>query len=213
MKILIDFVKKYKHALLPILYFPFYMLAFTYLESTVTDDFYIVHMKIDDYIPFIEYFIVPYYMWFGYIATVVILFIFVDKRDFYKLCITLGTGMTLFLILSYLIPNGHTLRPTSFTRDNIFIDMVKALHRADTPTNIFPSIHCYNSIMVHIAIMECEKLKKYKKSRIFSFILCTSIILSTVFLKQHSVFDVITAFALALVLYLLVYKFNFVKAK
>lgn len=198
--------KKYKHGLIPLLYFPFYMTAFGYLESKVTDNYHVIHMKIDDHIPFLEIFIIPYLLWFLYIASVVVLFVFLDKKDFYKLCITLGVGMTLFLIISYLIPNGHLLRPTTYPRDNILVDMVKALHRNDTPTNIFPSIHCYNSIMVHIAIMKCEKLKKFKKTRIASFILCTSIILSTVFLKQHSVFDVITAFILAVILYLCVYR-------
>lgn len=206
MNTLINVFKKYKHGLIPLLYFPFYMTAFGYLESKVKDNYYVIHMKIDDYIPFLEIFIIPYLLWFLYIASVVVLFVFLDKKDFYKLCITLGVGMTLFLIISYLIPNGHLLRPTTYPRDNIFVDMVKALHRNDTPTNIFPSIHCYNSIMVHIAIMKCEKLKNFKRTRIASFILCTSIIFSTVFLKQHSVFDVITAFILAVILYLCVYR-------
>lgn len=206
MNALLNVLKKYKHGLIPLLYFPFYMTAFGYLEATVKKNYHVIHMEIDDYIPFIEYFIIPYYLWFIYIAAAVVLFVFIDKKDFYRLCITLGTGMTLFLIISYLIPNGHLLRPTTYPRDNIFVDMVKALHRTDTPTNIFPSIHCYNSIMVHIAIMKCEKLKKYKKSRIASCVLCTSIILATVFLKQHSVFDVITAFILATLLYIFVYK-------
>lgn len=206
-----DFLLKYKHALLPILYFPIYMLCFGYLERTVTDGYYIVHMKIDDYIPFVEYFIIPYYLWFPYIAAVVVLFIFLDKQDFYKLCITLGTGMTLFLIISFLIPNGHELRPTTFARDNVFVDMVKALYRVDTPTNIFPSIHCYNSIMAHTAIMQSEKLKKYTKLRMSSFVLCTLIILATMFLKQHSAFDVITAFILSAVMFWIVYKPELVK--
>lgn len=203
-----NFISKYRHGLFPILYFPLYMAVFTYLESTITDDFYVVHMKIDDYIPFVEHFIIPYYLWFPYIAAVVVLFFFLDKRDYYKLCITLGTGMTLFLIISYLIPNGHLLRPTEFARDNIFVDMVKGLYGVDTSTNIFPSIHCYNSIMAHIAIMKSQQLKKYTKLRITSFVLCTLIVLSTMFLKQHSAFDVITAIILAAIMHLLVYKLN-----
>ncbi len=37
-------------------------------------------------------------------------------------------------------------------------------------------------------------------------ILCASIILSTTFLKQHSMFDVLTAFGMAAVMYVLVYR-------
>lgn len=202
---IMNFLKKYKHAVLPLLYFPFYMLAFSYLERTVTTDFALVHMRLDDYIPFIEYFVIPYYLWFPYIAVTVITFIFLDKKDYYKLCITLGTGMTLFLLISFLIPNGHDLRPLAFERDNIFTGLIKAMYTIDTPTNLFPSIHCYNSLMAHTAIMENETLKKYKGIQIVSFVLCISIVLSTVFIKQHSVFDVFTALALWLVMYLLVY--------
>ena len=211
MNMCIRFIKKYKHALLPILYFPLYMLVFTYLETHITENYYIVHMKIDDYIPFCEYFIIPYLLWFLYIAVVVCAFVFIDKQDFYKLCITLGTGMTLFLFISFLIPNGHELRPLTFARDNVFVTMVKALYAADTPTNLFPSIHCYNSIMAHIAIANCEKLKRYSKLRISSLILCTLIVLSTMFLKQHSAFDVITALVLAAIMFLLVYRPQLVK--
>lgn len=202
----LNLLKKYRHALLPLLYFPLYMTAFAYLESTVTTEFMLVHMNLDDYIPFVEFFVIPYYLWFPYIAVTVITFIFLDKNDFYKLCITLGTGMTLFLLVSFFIPNGHDLRPATFARDNLFTSLIKTMYTIDTPTNLFPSIHCYNSIMAHVAIRENKVLKKKKWLRISSCILCIAIILSTVFIKQHSVFDVFTALLLSLVMYLLVYR-------
>lgn len=201
-----DFLHKYKHTLLPILFFPIYMIAFAYLERTVTDNFHLIHVRLDDYIPFIEWFVIPYYLWFPYIAVTVITFIFLDKTDYYKLCITLGAGMAIFLIISFIYPNGHDLRPMSFERDNFCITLVKALHKVDTPTNLFPSIHCYNSIMAHIAIVKNETLKKHKAIGISSFILCVLIILSTVFIKQHSVFDVYTAIGLAVLMYMVVYR-------
>ena len=114
--------------------------------------------------------------------------------------------MTLFLLISFLIPNGHDLRPLTFERDNIFTALIKTMYTIDTPTNLFPSIHCYNSLMAHTAIMENETLKKYKGIQIVSFLLCVSIVLSTVFIKQHSVFDVFTALGLSVIMYLLVYK-------
>lgn len=211
MKRISELLQRYKHALFPLLYFPVYMFCFTFLENRSPENYYIIHMKIDDHIPFCEFFIIPYYLWFLYIAVTVVAFIFIDKQDFYKLCITLGTGMTLFLIISYIVPNAHELRPVVFERENIFVSMVQLLYSADTPTNLFPSIHCYNSLMAHIAIANCAKLKRYTKLRNCSCILCISIILSTVFLKQHSFFDVITALALGAVMYWVVYKPQLVK--
>lgn len=198
---------KYKHLLL-LLYFPIYLAWFTFLEKTVTTHFHVIHMDIDDYIPFCEYFIVPYLLWFAYIAVVVVYMAFKDKKEFYKMCTFLFTGMTIFLIVSSVYPNGHMLRPTSFERDNIFTQLCAALYQTDTATNLFPSIHVYNSIGVHLAIVNSEKTKNRKWIRLISGILMVSIILSTVFLKQHSMFDLITGVLLAAVMYLVVYVRN-----
>ena len=202
------FMTHYRHALLPVVYWFFYMTAFFYLEQQNTTNFHVIHMKIDDYIPFCEYFVIPYYAWFLYIAAVVVLFIFLDKKDYYRLCIMLGVGMTVFLIVSYVYPNGHLLRPTSFPRDNIFVDMIRLLYRADTSTNIFPSIHCYNAIAANIAIHKSRQLSDKKWLQWGSGILSITIVVSTMFIKQHSAFDVITAILMAGIMYLAVYQFS-----
>ena len=88
-------------------------------------------------------------------------------------------------------PNGQILRPTTVELDNIFVDLVKQLYRADTPTNIFPSLHVYNSIGACIAIMHSQRLKEYRWIQYASLVLGGLIILSTMFLKQHSVIDVV----------------------
>ena len=66
----------------------------------------------------------------------------------------------------------------------------------DTATNVFPSIHVFNSLAVHAAVMHSKRLEKHTGVQKGSLVLCILIILSTMFLKQHSVFDVISAFAL-----------------
>ena len=109
--------------------------------------------------------------------------------------------MTLFLIISTIYPNGHLLRPTEFSRNNIFIRLVCFIYWADTSTNILPSIHVFNSIAAHVAVMNAPELKNKKWTVRGSLILCVSIILSTMFIKQHSVLDVVLAFGLAGILY------------
>lgn len=116
--------------------------------------------------------------------------------------------MTIFLTISTLFPNGHHLRPAVLPRDNIFTMMVSHLYKADTPTNLWPSIHVYNSLGAHFAIMKNNKLSGKRPVRVLSLLLCISIILSTMFIKQHSVFDVVTAFIMAAVMYGIVYKYD-----
>lgn len=160
-KLLYNFWNSNKHFML-MLYFPVYLIWFAFLEKNVTSHFHVIHMKIDDYIPFCEYFIVPYLLWFTYIAVVIVYVGFTDKSEYFRMCAFLFTGMTLFLIISTIYPNGHYLRPTSFENDNIFTQLVAKLYETDTATNLFPSIHVYNSIGVHLAIAHSEKTKNNK---------------------------------------------------
>lgn len=199
-----EWLKKYKHAWI-LSYLIFYLIWFALLENTVTTRFHVVHMAIDDYIPFCEYFIIPYLLWFGYVAAAIIYFFFNNVSDYYKLCCFLFVGMTIFLVVSTVYPNGHYLRPSVFRDDNIFTMLVQWLYATDTSTNLFPSIHVYNSIGVHMAVSRSEKLRQYKWVQIGSGVLMVSIVLSTMFLKQHSVFDVITGCIMAVIMYSLVY--------
>jgi membrane-associated phospholipid phosphatase len=89
--------------------------------------------------------------------------------------------------------------------------MVERLYEVDTPTNVTPSIHVYNSLGVMIAVWKTDaKLVRSKVSRISMTVLGFLIILSTMFLKQHSFSDVIIATGLALFSYILVYRLGFV---
>lgn len=202
---LLPLLQKYKHGVL-LSYFILYLAWFGWLEQKVTTNFHVIHMDIDDYIPFIEAFIVPYLLWFLYVAVVVAFQFFKDVPAYYKNCAFLFTGMTIFLIVSTIYPNGHLLRPASLESDTIFAAMIEGLWKADTSTNLFPSIHVYNSIASHIAVCHTKGLKDKKWVVIPSFILMLSICCATVFLKQHSMFDVITALVLAFVMYEIVYK-------
>lgn len=198
---------KYKHIIPLIIYFIIYITWFGHLEHTVKH-YRIIHVALDDYIPFCEAFVIPYLLWFFYVAATIAFFFFKDKDDYYKSCIFLFTGMTIFLLISTIWPNGHRLRPYIIPQENIFTQLIASLYKADTPTNLWPSIHVYNSLGCHIAITKSRYFKRHKWIRFASLILCTSIIMSTMLIKQHSAFDVITAFILAAIMYVLVYRFD-----
>ena len=61
------FIDKYKHAWV-LLYAFIYMPCFLYLEHNVTTDFHLIYTPIDDMIPFLEIFIIPYLLWFAFVA-------------------------------------------------------------------------------------------------------------------------------------------------
>lgn len=182
-----------------------YLIWFVYLEKNVIH-YTNVSITLDNAIPFIEYFIIPYMLWFAYVAIGIFYFFFHSKEEFYKMTAFLFIGMTICLIIFTIWPSGQHLRPTFVGRNNIFTNMVRFIYRTDTSTNVFPSIHVYNSIGVHLAFHNNETLKKNKILMAGSFILMVSICLSTVFLKQHSVLDGLGGIALSILMYKLVYK-------
>lgn len=202
-----DFIKKYSHAV-AILYLPFYLFCFTGLERRNIEDYYVVESKLDALIPFCEWFVIPYFLWFVYIAVTFAYFFWADKQDFIRLCIFLFTGMTICLVIYYVWPNGQNLRPdlTTLARENIFTRILAMLYSTDTHTNVCPSIHTFNSVGACIAIYKSKKLKSKQAIRIGALILTVSICLSTVFLKQHSILDVFWALVLAVPMYLLAYR-------
>lgn len=207
-----DFYDKYKHAVPLIIYAAIYITWFIYIEKSITKNYTVIHVAWDDYIPFCELFVIPYFLWFAYVSSVVVFCFFKRKDDYIKTCIFLFTGMTIFLIISTLFPNGQHLRPRIMPRDNILTQLVAYLYRTDTPTNLWPSIHVYNSLGAHFAIVKCPYFMDKKWIRRGSLFLCVSIVLSTMFIKQHSIFDVVTAFILAAAMYGIVYKYDIVMA-
>lgn len=203
-----NFLTDYPHTW-TIFYFIFYLAWFVWLEGRSSLPYHLIHFPLDDYIPFCEYFIIPYFMWFLYVGAVYIWLFFRDRQNFYRYITFLYTGMTVFLIVSTIYPNGHLLRPVEFDRDNIFIRMVCFLYWADTSTNILPSIHVFNSIAAHMAVVHTPELAKRKWTVRLSRILSVSIILSTMFLKQHSCVDVILGIAFGVCMNRVVYHSEF----
>lgn len=201
--------ERLKHSYI-LLYTFVYLIVFFYLEQNIKST-HIIEFHPDNWIPFIEIFIIPYLLWFAYVAvTVAFFWLFGNIGDYYRLICFLFLGMTVFLIISAVFPNGLDLRPNTFPRDNVFTNMVKALYASDTATNVVPSIHVYNSICVHIAISKSLFLQRKKYIVNSSLILMTLIILSTVFIKQHSILDVISGIVMAAAFYPLFYIKNLI---
>ena len=197
---------KYRHAWV-LSYGLLYMIWFVWLENHVTKEYASVHSWMDDLIPFNEWFVIPYFLWFAFIAVTVGYFFFTSRSDFYRCCAYLFTGMTICLIIYTIWPNGQNLRPNldALGRDNILIDMVRMLYATDTSTNVCPSIHVFNSVAVCISIYHSDSLREKKFVFPAAVVLAVLICMATVFLKQHSVFDGICAIVLIAALYPFVY--------
>lgn len=202
---------KYKHSW-PLLYVFIYMPWFIILESIFPADYAglnIIYCKLDDIIPFCELFVIPYLLWFLYIPAIFLFLFYHSKNEFYRICAYEFTGMTIALIIYTIYPNGLELRLENISRDNILIDLVRFLYSTDTSTNVCPSIHVFATISAHICLVKSPHMKEQRTRQIIkklSLVMSILICLSTVFLKQHSVIDMICGIILAFGLYYVVFK-------
>ena len=97
-------------------------------------------------------------------------------------------------------------RPEVLTGNTFEQFWLRFIYGADKPTNVFPSIHVFNSIGCAIALIKSKKFKDNKPMHIFAIISAVLITLSTMFIKQHSCMDAVAASIIAYVLYQLIYK-------
>lgn len=205
-------IMQYKSLAVMSVYAVFYLIAFFYLERRDVA-VHEINFGLDEYIPFCEIFIVPYLLWFGYVAFTVIYLCIKDREESDKLVAFLMAGMTIFIVVSAVFPNGHNLRPKYFERDNIFIDLIRHLYATDTPTNILPSIHVYNSVAIMIAVWRSRCFANHNAVKTAMLALGASIICSTVLIKQHSMLDVLLALLLSALMYSICYKRSAVREK
>lgn len=195
-----------------LLYLAFYLITFQWLEKNVVPK-YIIHCKLDEVIPFCETFIIPYILWFPYVGGC---FIWLMRRgwdDYKKLCLMVFSGLTICLAIYYVFPTGLNLRLAQNPHETgVLYNMVRLLRAIDTPTNVCPSIHVMNTVMIFQAICSLDQLKYRKVTISLHFVMMVLICASTVLLDQHSVIDVVCGVMMSFVLHGLVYKVEWKEA-
>lgn len=190
---IINFLKERK-SFFWVLYFPIYFFAFSTIEHMVLDDYWVSHTPLDDFIPFTEEFIIFYLAWFVLMLGFGIYFFIVDiaayRRYMYFIMISYSLACVFFL----LFPTGQDMRPAVFENNNIFTKLVKMIYDSDTNTNVLPSIHVVGTMAVIFGVYDdCTTLAKKHVIRGITVAVGIMIILSTVFIKQHSVLDIYVA--------------------
>lgn len=202
------FTKKRFRLVLPLLiYLAVYMAIFHFTEVHIFDHYFLLNTRVDDMIPFCEAFIIPYFSWFIYVPMGVAIALAGDEKTYRSLSSMLCIGMTVFLIVTIVFPNRLTLRPYVMPRNNVLTRMVRMLYAADTPTGVFPSMHVYNSICImDWAYAVYPSDRRGRRIKWIYAIWGMLIILSTMFLKQHSILDVIAAMIMAVLVYPITYR-------
>ena len=203
-----EFLKTHKHMWWG-LYFVIYLACYFLVEAIVpTEGYHIIYSPLDDLIPFCEYFIIFYYIWYLFLGGTALYLMFCDGGAFRRYMWFLILGFSFSLIFYLIYPNGQNLRPDLATlgRENIFTKLLGMIYAADTNTNVCPSMHVIGSFAAMFAVFDCKKLRKWWTYAIAVF-LAVMISASTVCCKQHSIVDVFWGIVVSAVLFVVVYVF------
>lgn len=188
-----------------ILVLPAFVICFFLLERFGPENYWVSYIPLDDKIPFCEYFVLPYVLWYPYMFGTGLFLLLKDHEGFKRYMSFIGISFGLTLLLCAVFPNGQDLRPAEFPRDNIFTRILAGLYATDDNQNVLPSMHVLGSCAAAVGWCMSPKVKS-RWVKIGSVALAALISVSTVLVKQHSVLDIFTALPLAAVLFVAIYK-------
>lgn len=180
-----------------LLYLPCYLSYFAWLQ-TRTPEAVIIESSIDQMIPTVPLFFIPYALWWGLFPGALLYFLHKDKADFLKLCFVLFGGYTVCLFVYTVAPNGLQLREPLAGSD-LCTKGILWLRSIDPPYNVCPSMHVSSTVAIDLTTRSSRHVPRWGKWLIS--IIAFLIILSTMFIKQHSVIDVIWGFLVSVALY------------
>ena len=210
-KAVADFVRTHKYAWL-VLYFPIYVLTFFIIEkNTPTSGYWVTDLPLDDYIPFVPGFAVFYVIWYPLFVMVGIPTLIRDGEAFKRWMYYLMVVLTGTLIFDVLVPNGQHLRPENVQVDGLGTWIMSIIWAADTPTNVFPSMHVLGCIGNIICCFDSKVFKPWYRAAIT--VLCVLCMASTVLVKQHAFIDTVGALAVAILVALVVWRKRIFKHK
>ena len=181
-----------------VLWLPVYLLSFLMMERVVVTGYWPTQTWLDSHIPFCEWFVIPYCLWYPLLVAVGLWLLRKDRAGFRRYMRFLALTFFLSEVIWLLVPNGQDLRPAVMPRNNPLTRLAASLYAIDTNTNVFPSVHVVGAIGAAWAVRKTPSLRGRNLLRQAVSLLAFLICLSTLFIKQHAVLDVVSGLVLSL---------------
>lgn len=196
---------EYRH-LWYLLFWPVFGLRYLLVENlNPATSYHVIHSPLDDLIPFQEWFLIPYALWLVSLILMHLYTLLYDIESFKKYSRFLIISMSISTLIFFVYPSSQNLRPAEMPRDNILTEIVQLIYTLDTNTNVFPSEHAIGAMAMLAASLHTKGLHSPLKTTLIAiemFLICVS----TVFLKQHSILDVLMAIPVCAIAYWLTYR-------
>lgn len=195
---------QYKHLLLLlgwVGYFGLYFLTENLIPEAVCHP---IWMPLDDMIPFMEIFLIPYVFWYLLIVFSLGWFLLYDVKSFKILQTYIIVTQVVAMIVYIVYPSRQDLRPEVFENDNFLTRCVGFLYSFDTNTGVCPSLHCAYSFGIASTWLKAKNTWTWWK--VFVVIAVALICASTCFIKQHSAVDFFAAIPVGVIAELVVHR-------
>ena len=169
-----DFVRTHRYSYL-VLYFPVYIITFFIIEqNTPTSGYWVTDTALDAYIPFVPGFALFYIIWYPLFAAAGVPTLIWDGAAFKRWMYYLMIVLTGTLVFDVLVPNGQHLRPENVEIDGLGTWIMSIIWAADTPTNVFPSMHVLGCLGDIACVFDSKVFKPWMKAVVTVLsVLCT----------------------------------------
>ena len=116
-------------------FWPIFFLVFTYAEKFFPAAHYFsMHCRLDDLIPFCEWFVIPYVIWFPFVGSMVFYTLLRDAAAFRRLMRFIILTYSAALLVFFLFATCQYLRPALLFRGNPLVRLVASIYANDTNT-------------------------------------------------------------------------------
>ena len=194
-------MKKYRDFLILIILTMGTQAVIYFLIKCFINDYNLINSIVD--FPFIKQFVYFYDSWYPFIILNAFIIFKHDSKQFNLL---IATMLITALIgqITFVVYPSMILRP-SIEVKNITDWILDFTYKADTPAiNCLPSMHCVYCFITSYYIATTKNINIKNKLLIITYSLI--IVLSTLFIKQHVIEDVILALIYTIIGILIVYK-------
>ena len=204
---LTKYIKEHKEIYLFIFYFLFIVLFGLIQKYYNPVSSHLVTWPIDYYMPYNQYFMIAYAIWWPFVPAALIFFYFRDIPSFKALCFQMLIVCYLTLIIYIVYPSYLDLRQPIHETD-ICSQMLLWLRSIDPPRNVFPSLHVSETVSICFVVYKSRDLLLNRYVKGIIYLIGILIIVSTIYIDQHSIADILFAIILSVVFYIICTNFE-----
>ncbi|MDR6724620.1 membrane-associated phospholipid phosphatase [Paenibacillus amylolyticus] len=151
--------------------------------------FVVLSSPIDRMIPFMPAMSIPYLGWYPFVFGVLAYLCAKDRLMYYRVLLSMNICVWICYLIYF---NFQTMVPRpELTGTGLGTSILGWLYSQDRPYNCFPSIHALHSYLVMRAVLSVPSIRKSIKRWVAGG--AALIIVSTLLIKQHVIYDALGA--------------------